>query len=65
MVNLMRRYRQSLLMIVTVFIIISFSWFFTDYRGHGGRDEAAGQIYDHPVRLAEFERGMRLSLIHI
>jgi peptidyl-prolyl cis-trans isomerase D len=59
MVNIMRRYRQALLMIVTVLIIISFSWFFTDYRSGRAMDDAVGRIYDRPVRLAEFERGLR------
>lgn len=59
MVNIMRRYRQTLLMIVTVLIIISFSWFFTDYRSGRAMDDAVGRIYDRPVRLAEFERGLR------
>lgn len=60
MVNLMRRYRQALLMMVTVLIIISFGWFFTDYRlsGHH-KEDSIGRIYDRPVRLAEFERGLR------
>jgi len=59
MVNLMRRYQHALLTIVTVIIIVSFTWFFTDYRGARGRDDSAGTIYDRPIRLAEFERGMR------
>jgi peptidyl-prolyl cis-trans isomerase D len=60
MVNLMRRYRQTLLLIITILVIISFSWFFTDYRRSGGHGENnVGTIYDRPVRLAEFERGLR------
>jgi peptidyl-prolyl cis-trans isomerase D len=60
MVNLMRRYRQTLMLIVTVIIIISFGWFFTDYRlSSHGHENAVGVIYDRPVRLAEFERGLR------
>ena len=60
MVNLMRRYQQTLLMIVTILIIISFAWLYTDYKGGGARGEdSVGTIYDRPVRLGEFQRGLR------
>ncbi|HET6407874.1 MAG TPA: SurA N-terminal domain-containing protein, partial [Chthoniobacteraceae bacterium] len=60
MVNLMRRYQQTLLMIVTVLIIISFAWLYTDYQGGGARgDDALGHIYDRPVRIGEFQRSLR------
>lgn len=60
MVNLMRRYQHALLTIVTIFIIISFTWFFTDYRRTGGgRQDTVGHIYNRAVHLPELERGMR------
>ena len=60
MVNLMRRYQQALLTVVTVVIIISFAWLYTDYKGGGARGEdSVGRIYDRPVRLGEFQRGLR------
>lgn len=60
MVNLMRRYQQALLTVVTIVIIISFAWLYTDYQGGGARGEdSVGRIYDRPVRLGEFQRGLR------
>jgi peptidyl-prolyl cis-trans isomerase D len=60
MVNLMRRYQHALLTIVTVIIIISFAWLYTDYKGGGGRRvDAVGYIYERPVRLGEYQRGLR------
>jgi peptidyl-prolyl cis-trans isomerase D len=60
MVNLMRRYQQALLTIVTVIIIISFAWLYTDYKSGGGRGESAvGYIYERPVRVGEYQRGLR------
>jgi peptidyl-prolyl cis-trans isomerase D len=60
MVNLMRKYQQTMLTLVTVIIIISFAWLYTDTRwgGRGGQD-SVGTIYDHPIRLGEFQRGLR------
>jgi peptidyl-prolyl cis-trans isomerase D len=56
----MRRYQQGLLMIITVIIIISFAWLYTDYKYSGRRGEdSVGYIYDRPVRLGEYQRGLR------
>ena len=61
MVNLMRRYQQSLMMLITFLVIISFVWFynnnakFTDRLG----GDRVGNAYGHPVSVAEFQRVAR------
>jgi peptidyl-prolyl cis-trans isomerase D len=60
MVNLMRKYQQGLLMVVTFFIIICFAWLYNDYgQARGGADGVAAVIYDKPVKYNQFERAMR------
>lgn len=60
MVNLMRKYRQQLLSVVTVFIIVCFAWLYNDYRMGSGRDSGKmGTIYDSAIYLTDYQRGLR------
>lgn len=60
MVNLMRKYRQQLLTVVTAFTIVTFVWLYNDQRlgGHGG-EGTVGTIYEKPVYLTEYQHGLR------
>lgn len=60
MVNLMRKYRQQLLSVITVIIIISFAWLYNDYRigGRGGEGKV-GTIYENDIHLTDYQRGLR------
>jgi peptidyl-prolyl cis-trans isomerase D len=60
MVNLMRKYRQQLLSVVTVFTILAFVWLYNDQRlgGHGG-EGTVGTVYERPVYLTEYQHGLR------
>ncbi|MEQ1860273.1 MAG: SurA N-terminal domain-containing protein [Chthoniobacteraceae bacterium] len=55
----MRKYRQALLIVVTVATIISFVWFYNGTRETRGDDGKVGMIYDRPVRLTDYQRGLR------
>jgi peptidyl-prolyl cis-trans isomerase D len=60
MVNLMRKYQQTLLTIVTVIIIICFAWLYNDYRmGGRGGEGVVGVIYEKPIRVSEFQRAVK------
>ena len=60
MVNLMRKYQQSLLLVVTVFVIISFVWLYNGQRDVGGaKADRVGVIYGRPVTIAQFSREAR------
>jgi len=55
----MRRYRQQLLMLVTVFVIISFVWLYNDHGLNRGGDGQLGTVYDRKVMLTDYQRGLR------
>src|SRR5690348_507356 len=60
MVNLMRKYQQGLLMIITFIIIICFAWLYNDNRFRPGGAEAVGAfIYEKPIKVTQVERGDR------
>lgn len=59
MVNLMRKYRQQMLMVVTFFIIITFAWLYNDYGVGQGGDGKLGTIYDRTIHLTDYQRGLR------
>lgn len=59
MVNLMRRYRQQMLMLVTVFVIVSFVWLYNDYGHSRGGDGKVGTVYDRSVMLTDYQHGLR------
>ena len=60
MVNLMRKYRQGLLTVITVIIIISFAWLYNDYRlGGRGDGGSIGSIYGRELYLTDYQRGLR------
>lgn len=60
MVNLFRKHQQTLMVIITVVVIISFVWLYDPTR-RGGRTGAdyVGTIYDRRISLGEFQRGAR------
>jgi peptidyl-prolyl cis-trans isomerase D len=59
MVNLMRKYQQTLLLIVTILVIIAFAWLYNDYKMGSSREDAVGRVYEKPVRLGEYHRGAK------
>ena len=60
MVSIFRRYQQTLMLVVTVLVIISFVWFYNVNKdpSAAGSDEV-GSIYGRTVRIAEFGREVR------
>lgn len=59
MVNLMRKYQQTLLLIVTILVIIAFAWLYNDNRFGRSREDTVGMLYGKPVRLGEYHRGAK------
>lgn len=59
MVNLMRKYRQQLLLVITVFIIVAFAWLYNDYNIGRGGEGKVGTIYERDVMLTDYQRGLR------
>ena len=55
----MRKYQQTLLLIVTILVIIAFAWLYNINSGHKGHEDAVGKIYDRPVGLGEYHRGAK------
>src|SRR4030095_7083926 len=46
MVNLMRKYQQTLLLIITILVIIAFAWLYNDYKlGGRGHEDRVGMVY--------------------
>ena len=49
MVNLMRKYQQTLMLIITILVIIAFAWLYNDYEvGRGRDDEAYARLREVP-----------------
>lgn len=59
MVNLMRRYRQQLMLVVTVCTVISFVWFYNGTRDSRRGEGKVGTIYEQPVFLTDYQHGLR------
>jgi hypothetical protein len=59
MTNLMRKYRQPLLFVVTTFTIISFVWLYNDYDRVNSGQGVVGRIYDREINLADYQHGLR------
>ncbi len=59
MVNLMRRYQQAVMMVVTVVVIISFVWFYNGNTSQRSRADRVGTLYNRPVGMAEYSRESR------
>ena len=59
MVNLMRKYQQTLLLMVTILVIIAFAWLYNDNKLGRGREDSVGTVYGKPVRLTDYHRGAR------
>ncbi len=56
----MRKYQQSLLLVVTVIVIISFVWLYNGQRDVGAaKADRVGVIYGRPVTIAQFSREAR------
>jgi len=63
MVNLMRKYQQTLLLIVTILVIIAFAWLYNDNKLGRGRDDSVGTVYGKQVGVGEYQRGARRMLV--
>lgn len=60
MVNLMRKYQQTLMLLVTIIVIICFAWLYNDTRFTSHRDgDSVGEIYGTKLPLAQFQREAR------
>jgi peptidyl-prolyl cis-trans isomerase D len=59
MVNLLRKHQQTLMLLVTVLVIISFVWFYNYNKDFSAGTPAVGTVYGRRVTLLEFERGVR------
>ena len=60
MVNLVRKYQQPLMIVVTVLIIICFAWLYNDYRVTGPGDTSqVGKAYDRTLTTADVSRSTR------
>jgi hypothetical protein len=60
MINTFRKHQKWLMIVITVLIIISFSWFFVKTDPRALRATTAGKVYGHAVSDIEIERGGRL-----
>jgi peptidyl-prolyl cis-trans isomerase D len=60
MVHLLRKYQQTLMLLVTVLVIISFVWFYNYNKDPYANTATVGTIYGRRVSAVEFKRGMRL-----
>lgn len=60
MITMMRKHHKVLMIVITVLVIISFSWYWnkTDFAQMG--NAPVGKIYDHNVSQLEFQRNSRL-----
>ena len=60
MITVMRKHHKVLMIIITVLVCISFSWYWnkTDFAQMG--DAAAGKLYDRDVSQVEYQRNARL-----
>ena len=60
MITVMRKHHKVLMIIITVLVCISFSWYWnkTDFSQMG--NATVGKIYDHDVSQPEFQRNVRL-----
>ncbi len=60
MITVMRRHHKTLMIIITVLVCISFSWYWnkTDFSAMG--DAAVGKLYGHNISQVEFQRHTRL-----
>ena len=61
MVTLFRKHQQTLMILITVVVIISFVWLYDPTYRNSGRSGAdhIGTIYDRRISLIEFQRGAR------
>jgi peptidyl-prolyl cis-trans isomerase D len=61
MVNLLRKHQQSVMLVVTVVVIITFVSFWNNPTMRGGRfgGDNVGHIYDRAISLSDFQRGIR------
>ena len=61
MVYLFRKHQQTLMVIITAIVIISFVWLYDPTYRRGGRPGAdfIGSVYDRRISLSEFQRGTR------
>lgn len=60
MVHLLRKYQQTLMLLVTVLVIISFVWFYNYNKDPYAHSSVVGTVYGRRVAMVEFQRGMRL-----
>jgi peptidyl-prolyl cis-trans isomerase D len=60
MVHLLRKYQQTLMLLVTVLVIISFVWFYNYNKDPYANTAVVGTLYGRHVTAVEFKRGMRL-----
>ena len=63
MINVLRKYQQPVMILITVIIIIAFGWFFTPGNRSKGAPDNKVQIYGRNYTQAEIERrGMNFSV---
>jgi peptidyl-prolyl cis-trans isomerase D len=59
MVHLMRKYQQSLMLLVTTCVIISFVWFYNGQRSARPGADRVASIYGHDVSMVQYQREAR------
>jgi peptidyl-prolyl cis-trans isomerase D len=59
MVHLIRKYQQSLMLLVTTFVIISFVWFYNGQRSNRAGIDSVAVIYGQNVTMAQYQREAR------
>jgi hypothetical protein len=60
MINTFRKHQKWLMIVITVLVIISFSWFFVKTDPRALRSNTAGKLYGHAISDIEIGRGGRL-----
>jgi peptidyl-prolyl cis-trans isomerase D len=59
MVNLMRRYQQTLMIVITFIVIIAFAWLYNDHDFAKAGNDHVGAVYGRTVSRAEYLRVAR------
>jgi hypothetical protein len=59
MVNLIRKYQQGLMIVVTIVIIVCFVWFYNGTRMDQIGSDQVATAYGRGVTIADFQRGSR------
>src|SRR5262245_1722652 len=64
MVNILRRFSQPLMFILTILTVITFAWWTPNWSANSGREEAVTVIHGRKVKMEQWQREGRIMKIH-